>query len=476
MKKLSGLIIISLSILFVGTQTAGACTCKGRPQGVKGFQTCSSYWYSEAVFIGLAEKVTIENYRMTVKFSVEKTIRGVAEKTVEVFTSASSASCGYPFKEGERYFVYARKGSDGRLGESLCGPTTLLKDAEDDLEYVKELESGKLGSRIFGNIYEDRQKSYNDKRTFEKLGEIEVTIKGSLPARSINGKSMLQGKEHTFKTTTNENGFYIFKDIPEGVYRVTAKFPKGLREIVTREDLIEHFAVVNADGVRCDSENFVATRQGSIRGAVVGFPVNDIKNYRTLDSPQPKVSLFPLDENGSVIPYRAPEERWAYRDKYEFYFNVVPAGKYLLTINPNDCPHPNNGVPPMYFPGVADKSDSKIIIVGEGENLRLENFRALPMLKERWFSGIVLYQDKTSVANATVRLLNGDMSKCNNFHLEVKTDEFGRFRVKGFETYKYQIDAFTDRKQGQKQLYSKPFVVPQTEKVDDIQLILDISL
>jgi hypothetical protein len=130
----------------------------------------------------------------------------------------------------------------------------------------------------------------------------------------------------------------------------------------------------------------------------------------------------------------------------------------------------------MYFPGVADKSNSKIVIVNNGENLRLEDFRILPMLKERWFSGVVLYADKTPAANANVRLLDGNMSKCNNFHLEAKTDEFGRFRVKGFETYAYQVDASTDKKQGQKQLYSKPFVIPQTGESGIIELVLNLFL
>ena len=455
MKKLFGLTILSLSILFIGTQTAGACTCSGRPQGVKGVPTCGYYWRSEAVFIGLAEKITIESGRMKVSFSVEKSIRGVNEKTVEVFTSANGGTCGYPFKEGERYFVYSRRREDGKLTEDLCGPTVLLKDAEDDLEYVKEIESGKFGSRISGTVYEDKQRSYDDKRTFENLAGIEITIKN---------------KKNKFKTKTDEKGFYIFKEIPPGVYRVIAEFPQGLREIVTREDLIDHFAVIYKDSIRCDGESFVATRQGSIRGKVVG---NDGQN-----PPQQRLSLFPLDENDNVMPYRPPEEKWANRENGEFFFNVVPAGKYLLSINPNNCPYPTDGFPTMLFPGVADKSDAKIITINEGEQLRLADFRILPLLKERWFSGVALYADKTPAANVTVSLIDGDMSKCNNFHSEIKTDELGRFRVKGYETYQYQIRAFTEanRQQNRKRLFSKPVQIPQLGKVEDIELILDISL
>ncbi len=437
-----------------GADEAFACDCAGRGQGVKGFRPCGSYWSAGAVFTGLAEKVTIENGQMKVSFAVEKPIRGVTAKTVEVFTSANEASCGYPFKAGERYFVYAGKASNGSLGEGLCGATTLLKDAEEDLAYASGLEAGKFGSRIFGTVYEDRQKRAADKRTFEKLAGIEITIKGE------TGKN-------NFKTKTDENGFYIFREIPPDIYRITAKFPPGLREIVTREDLIDHFAVIYKDNIRCKGEDFVTTRQGSIRGKIVGAD-NKVPE-------QQKMSLFLLDENSNIIPNRTAAEKYVNRETGEYFFNVVTAGKYLLSINPNNCPSPTNGFPTMYFPGVADKSASKIITVREGENLKLEDFRILSMLKKRWFAGVVFNADKTPAANVTVRLLDANMSQCNNFFLEAKTDETGRFRLEGFETYAYQISAFTERKQGQKTFYAKPFLTPQFGMVEDIQLLLEMS-
>lgn len=149
------LAILSFLLFFAGESEVEACSCFGRPQGV---QTCGYYWNSDEVFIGLAEKVEIDERvgGMKVTFSVERPIRGASEKTIEVFTSANTASCGYPFKQGKRYFVYARKGQDGKLSESLCGPTTPLEDAEDDLEYAKEIEGGKLGSRIWGRVFDVR--------------------------------------------------------------------------------------------------------------------------------------------------------------------------------------------------------------------------------------------------------------------------------------------------------------------------------
>lgn len=455
MKHFSVLIFLLFSFLLIETKEVAACSCIGRPQGARGIQTCGYYLGSENIFIGLAEKVEIDNKigSMKVTFSVEKSIRGTTEKTVEIFTSSSTASCGYPFKQGERYFVYGRKNTDGKFRESLCGPTTLLKDAEDDLQYVKDIEDGKPGTRIFGNVYDDRQATLKDKRTFEPLPEIEITIKS---------------KQNEYKTLTDEKGNYLFKDVPKERYQVFAKLPKGYRELFVRADLTEHFAG------GCGGSNFRVTRQGSIRGKVINFPSEEIQNPWNWE-PQPKVALIPLDENNKPIANSYFEEKWAYRDKFEYFFDIVPAGNYLLAINPRNCPHPNNGVPTMFYPGVAAQSEAKIFTVKEGEQLVLKDFRSLPLLKERWFSGKVLNADKTPAPNAVVRLLDGNTSKCNNFHFQVKTDENGLFRIKGFENYDYRVDAQTERKAGQKQTYSNPFSISQTGKAEGIELILDIS-
>lgn len=459
MKGILALIIVSVFFLLIGIGNAEACSCAGRPQGVKGVQTCGYYWRSENIFIGLAEKVEIDDKigSMKVTFSVEKSIRGTNDKTVEIFTSPSTASCGYPFKQGERYFVYGRKNTDGKFHESLCGPTVLLRNAEDDLGYAKDIEDGKLGTRIFGSVYEDKQPTLKDKRTFERLANIEITIKS---------------KKRKYKTLTDEKGNYLFKDIPKETYQVFAKLPKGYRELFVRADLTEHFAG------GCDGENFRITKQGSIRGRVVNFPSKEIQNPWNRDSvQQPKVSLVPLDENNKPLSNYSFEEKWAYRDKFEYFFDIVPAGNYLLAINPNNCPYPNNGAPTMFFPGVGNQSEAKIITVKEGENLVLEDFVSLPLLKERIFSGVVLNADKTPAVDAVVRLTDAyfGSGKCSNFNTEIKTDEFGKFRLKGFETYEYKIEAYGEKKTNQKQTYANRQIIPNGNMNDEIELILDRS-
>jgi hypothetical protein len=54
---------------------------------------------------------------------------------LEVHTALWGASCGYPFKEGEEYLVYAYSGKRG-LEVDLCNGTQRLAEAEAHLEVL----------------------------------------------------------------------------------------------------------------------------------------------------------------------------------------------------------------------------------------------------------------------------------------------------------------------------------------------------
>lgn len=196
--------------------------------------------------VGRAEKISIENWEMKVTFSVEKAVRGVdASKPVEISTTASTASCGYPFKEGERYFGYSRRPSNGKLTERLFSATAPISQAENDFEYLKDIEAGKKGSRIYGFVGENRRENNKTNGSFVPLMGIEVTI---------------ESKKDKFRKQTDESGFYVFKDAPPGVYRVTTKFPAGLRELPYGQNRLgDRYASIRNDCSGCVMQSFGAT-------------------------------------------------------------------------------------------------------------------------------------------------------------------------------------------------------------------------
>jgi hypothetical protein len=69
---------------------------------------------------------------------------GPEQETLEVSTPVFGASCGYPFKEGQEYLVYAYGGKD--LKVVLCSETKELSRAGADLTLLANSEKPKDGS------------------------------------------------------------------------------------------------------------------------------------------------------------------------------------------------------------------------------------------------------------------------------------------------------------------------------------------
>ena len=67
---------------------------------------------------------------VVVTFRASGVWKGPKRETLEVSTAMSGASCGYEFRTGEEYLVYASEG----LQVSLCGETKPLSEADADLE------------------------------------------------------------------------------------------------------------------------------------------------------------------------------------------------------------------------------------------------------------------------------------------------------------------------------------------------------
>src|SRR5690349_15810760 len=110
--------------LVVAAERANACECitTGPP--------CQHFFTVDAVFAGKVQSISIaappafEYPRQVVMFSIERSFAGIQGETVEVITGLGGGDCGYAFKAGERYLVYAHGGNNGsRLTVSSCSRT-----------------------------------------------------------------------------------------------------------------------------------------------------------------------------------------------------------------------------------------------------------------------------------------------------------------------------------------------------------------
>ncbi len=133
---LASVVLSVLGFVFLIPDCASACSCAvGGSQKERVESGLSS---SEAVFSGEVvdfEKGAYSNLygpTETVSFRVSEVWKGPERETLEVSTPTQGTACGYPFKEGQEYLVYAYTGKQG-LETDLCSQNKPLSKAEADL-------------------------------------------------------------------------------------------------------------------------------------------------------------------------------------------------------------------------------------------------------------------------------------------------------------------------------------------------------
>ena len=139
MKSLMLCLLLVVSLVF-GAKASLACTCVPTKGPTEGLELAAAVFSGKVVEIRRHKRSEDIFARVEVVLRVERVWKGVEGTTVNVFTASHSATCGYGFKEGRTYLVYAYKNAVGRLSTDICSRTRRLKDAGEDL---KELGAGR---------------------------------------------------------------------------------------------------------------------------------------------------------------------------------------------------------------------------------------------------------------------------------------------------------------------------------------------
>jgi hypothetical protein len=131
---------------------------------------------------------------------VERVWRGEVTGVVDVSTGAGGGDCGYGFRRGQQFVIYAYKGPQGTLSTSICSPTKLLSKASADLEYFKGLDAPSSGARVYGTA------------RFETKGADLVAAKGAA--------IVLEGHGRSWNASTDGKGAFEFTGLPVGEYTI----------------------------------------------------------------------------------------------------------------------------------------------------------------------------------------------------------------------------------------------------------------
>ena len=415
-------VVVLFGIVIVLTsRTATACTCGGTGT------PCESYGSAAAVFVGTVMDVRVNErpkqvnprdldwFPVAFKFSVEQSYLGVAGTEVEVSTGQGGGDCGYEFKRGQRYLVYAFRYKE-KLTTSICTRTKPFSSANEDLAFLGTLSSAAPGVTIYGSVTRDTRKTEPagaDAKREPLSSDVSITIEGE-----SERKEMLPDAE----------GRYRVSSLPAGKYKVTLHLPETLTAWQPERDL-----TLSDRG--CAAVVWYVTDNGRISGRVVnadGEPVARILVSLMRPGGDPKKDYANLELTN---------------DEGQFSFSAVARGSYLIGVNHNRFPDPNdptNAYPPSFYPGVIDQAQAKTITVGPGEKLNDIDIRIPSKRPASILTGSVVWSDDSPVVNAQLSVRDVTQGD-SNLSYAVAADEHGQFKINGYVGQQLIIEARSNR-------------------------------
>jgi hypothetical protein len=201
--------------ILASSPIARSCQC------VEGIPVCEGFWSSDTVFSGVVRAISKTLYQrdpretredavpaLLVRLDVEKTYRGTTQPSLEVVTGLGDMDCGYAFRVGERYLVYANfDRASNRLNTGRCHLTKPLSESASDLKMIAAMLNGPPVGRIYG-------------RVAAVSGDKDLLHEKPL----VGARIRVSGPRGSFETLSGKGGAYEVKGLQPGKYQVSASF------------------------------------------------------------------------------------------------------------------------------------------------------------------------------------------------------------------------------------------------------------
>jgi hypothetical protein len=373
-----------------------------------------------------------------VAFDVEDVGRGKIGRRVDVHTGNGGGDCGYAFRVGERYVVYARRRPDGTLSTGICSRTRPASEAAEDLAYFASLPASGAGARVFGEI---------------KHWEHDAAARQSVQHGSLADVQVLaRGPRGTFSAMTDPAGKYTISGLPVGSYEIEVVPPPLFSPRYLRR------TIEFSDTRACYVADFALHYNGRISGVLQqndGRPVAG-QRLEVLAADRP-------GEPGSIYPPNAVTDSAG-----RFELEDIPPGRYLIGVGLRPDLRSSIAYPPTLLPSAARNSpDPPAIEVGKGEQVDLGVLRIPDPLAPRTLSGVVVMPDGSPAVGADVVAWD---ARHRQAAMGVSTDNQGRFTIQLFAGQRYTLRAFLNV-DANRQINGEHIVAPGAAN-DSIRLVL----
>jgi hypothetical protein len=429
------------------TQTVSACTCM--PSGLP----CQAYWTTSTIFTGEVIEITAtpsDNERLPgysqklVRFAVSEPFRGVSGTLIDAITGNGGGDCGYPFRVGNSYLVYAyRDPKDNKLYANICSRTRPLSEAGEDLEYIRNLAKADAGATIFAFVNHYRRVKADD--SYQPPG----------PLSGI--RVIIEGKGRSVEGLTDSGGQFRVAGLPPGNYKVRFTVPDGLWTSEAERGIEVQDKGCAVVGVTLEANT-------SLSGKLIdenGAPAAKIR-----------VDLVPPDQISQRYQRNSLS---AYTDEQgRFVFRSIPPANYLLGIRLSRVAEPTFVYPRTFHPGTSDPAQAAAIAISEGQALEGYDLQLPPKLDRRTIEGFIVWPDGKPAPDARLcfeEVEYAEGSSCNGGDTKVSAD--GHFSFTGFEGLRYLLRAHVNvGGSGSGQRHAEPIEVAAKGNINDIKLVI----
>jgi hypothetical protein len=351
---------------------ARACTCAQSPPGqCPGVQTGETIFLGTVTDVGavasteasapanapmadatggpidqIAARVTRYHFHIDESFAIQNVSESAAPLTeIDIFSGGRDGDCGYRFKKGDQYVVFAHAEPDNRLFATICSGTREAAEARALVPQLRAMRDGGRVAAVFGVLRRsDPPFLAPPDDPDDPLGD--VTLR-------------LRSKYDRFETSTDADGVYTFYDVHAGEYQFTANLPPQME--LTQKTLTGGLPPFDIPDGACYEYDVYALPTGQIRGTVLGpdgkpLSLASVEIYRAGTYSDQKPGL------------------WSFQDSRGYFeFDHIGPGEYTLVYNRTNRKDPNSPYPRTFYPGVDSVSDSQPITLREDQNLSKVN-------------------------------------------------------------------------------------------------------